>query len=145
MSTRPEDLPGFRWMPGMLTHTTAPNWTGTVPAGSSVRLDADLLTDLMAERMVGCGGCGWCDACMDGSDPIPTPSIDPSDPATAGCLLFLLGDEAAWRVRAENGTGEWLFCLAGVQRRDPWPSINCLGAACIAVAQSLGRWPGGAE
>ena len=70
---------------------------------------------------------------------------DPDDPATAGCLLALLGPyvshmecrvrpsgEVVWRQRADAGrlvvTG-WLP----------------LGRVCIAYAAAIGRWPGGGE
>ena len=50
---------------------------------------------------------------------------DLSDASTVGCILHLLGDEA-WRVAPSLRLG------------------SSLGDACVAVAESLGRWPGGA-
>ena len=78
---------------------------------------------------------------------------DPDDPATAGCLLALLGGGwtvqmiqakygahgpgvvvtmgPAWRARYETGTGKHFY------------TGTTLGRACIAAARSLGQWPGG--
>jgi hypothetical protein len=54
-------------------------------------------------------------------------SIDPDDPATAGCL---------WVLAVRSGTASWSLTA---------PEIHWyrLGRACIAYAAALGRWPGG--
>ncbi len=58
---------------------------------------------------------------------------DPDDPATAGCLLALLGrcavydDGPVWVCEHDRGRG---FGATP-------------GRACIAVVAALGRWPGG--
>tara|TARA_R110000851_G_scaffold26200_3_gene74557 strand:- start:1929 stop:2267 length:339 start_codon:yes stop_codon:yes gene_type:complete len=60
----------------------------------------------------------------DLSDCVP----DPDDPATAGCLLALLGAQVFSVWMAQN----W---REGDDER--------IGRACIAAAAALGRWPGG--
>jgi hypothetical protein len=84
-----------------------------------------------------------------GEDGVPmgkewSPWISPDDPATAGCLLALLGGPVEVKV------------YHGVTIRR-YPRIGCLlsegitgrgsnlGRACIAAAATLGRWPGGAS
>jgi hypothetical protein len=67
---------------------------------------------------------------------------DPTDPATAGCLMVLLGPEA-WRVRYSPSMHKR---AAGV----PWiadlpndVTVHATqGEACVAVAVALGRWGG---
>ncbi len=70
-------------------------------------------------------------------------SIDPDDPATAGCLLALLGSErhnvTPGSAIAADGRGWWAW-LDG-----EWLEGLNLGRACIAAAAALGRWPGGAS
>jgi len=109
-------LPGWRWMPGMLPQVFECNeWI------ENPRFDS-----YTEESM-------WM---YNKSVP------DPDDPATAGCLLALLGDDA-WRVRAAHAQN----------RRHPWQVDHgdriswheTLGPACIAAAEALGRWPGGAS
>ena len=55
---------------------------------------------------------------------------DPDDPATAGCLLALLGPYADVVV---YDCGMWTYGVA----------FDTLGRACIAAAEALGRWLGG--
>ena len=57
---------------------------------------------------------------------------DPDDPATAGCLLALLGNER-WRLHIDDVGGIGHLIHVG----------ESLGRACIAAAAALGRWPGG--
>ena len=64
---------------------------------------------------------------------------DPDDPATAGCLLALLGSERDSLMLLPNGAGlfEWY-------NGEDWDEKSLpLGRACIAAAEALGRWPGG--
>jgi hypothetical protein len=75
---------------------------------------------------------------------------DPDDPATAGCLLALLGDPLTrvfWyginvtvRVNIMPPKGERVFIAEHGERGFNQPT---LGRACIAAANALGRWPGG--
>ena len=62
---------------------------------------------------------------------------DPDDPATAGCLLALLGSGV--RVWMDGADDLWTVEVGGVRA-----SMHAtLGRACIAAAAALGRWPGG--
>jgi hypothetical protein len=64
---------------------------------------------------------------------------DPDDPATAGCLLALLG--SGCRVWQDREDGLWTVEIGGVRA-----SMHAtLGRACIATAAALGRWPNVAE
>lgn len=64
---------------------------------------------------------------------------DPDDPATAGCLLALLGSGV--RVWMDGADDLWTVEVGGVRA-----SMHAtLGRACIAAAEALGRWPGGEE
>lgn len=102
-------LPGWRWMEGMLS-----------PCLGVGRVDAGDLSDdpLFAVD--------FCDA-----------GPDPDDPATAGCLLALLGVGYA----VATSKDEWVSIGS-------WPTLigegPSVGRACIAAAEALGRWPGGA-
>lgn len=64
---------------------------------------------------------------------------DPSDPATAGCLVYLLGDAVASVQR--NNAGQWAIVYnigdGGVDRT-PW--CPNLGTACFRAALARGRW-----
>ena len=79
------------------------------------------------------------------------PAPDPDDPATAGCLLALLGP--GWTVQLRNEHGPHVIVTAGTasdERREVavgrhFYSASTLGRACIAAAAALGRWPGGEE
>ena len=69
---------------------------------------------------------------------------DPDDPATAGCLLMLLGPGAWDNVApgsavAPDGEGWWAWV------HGDWSEGMTLGRACIAAAEALGLWPGGEE
>lgn len=93
------NLPGWRWMPGMLTDC--------------------------GERVTDPG------ICYLGTLP------DPDDPATAGCLLALLGSRC--RVWQDREDGLWTVEI-GAWRASMHAT---LGRACIAIAVALGRWPAG--
>jgi hypothetical protein len=62
---------------------------------------------------------------------------DPDDPATAGCLLSMLGRGWCWRNDCDPD--EWY--LEGGTNASIWQLT--LGRACIAAAAKDGRWPGG--
>jgi hypothetical protein len=69
---------------------------------------------------------------------------DPDDPATAGCLLALLGlgvvvaiGPDGVRVGVDGTDSEGLPCKVFGRLE------SSLGRACIAAAAALGRWPGG--
>ena len=70
---------------------------------------------------------------------------DPDDPATAGCLLALLGTGV---VTASGPDGsrvgvEGESFGAGVSGRVFGSLEDTIGRACIAAAAAIGRWPGG--
>jgi hypothetical protein len=110
-------LPGWRWMPGMLQWRTGP-WMG-----SRRSVDSDYCDTGHEARVM--GGDTW---------------PDPDDPATAGCLLALLG-----------ALGPIMDGLSLAGRMDVWSRLmralmhdpKDIGRACIAAAEALGRWPGG--
>ena len=101
-------LPGWRWMPGMRSNFNARS------VGDDLWLDRD---DLRGSVIY--------------ADPDDGEVPDPDDPATAGCLLALLGPYADEVV---YDCGMWTYGVA----------FDTLGRACIAAAEALGRWPGGA-
>ena len=71
---------------------------------------------------------------------------DPDDPATAGCLLALLGSRCLVRILPREGRALSEIVIPGGLTLDGRPHrINGhdLGRACIAAAEALGRWPGG--
>jgi hypothetical protein len=109
-------LPGWRWMPGMLQWRTGP-WMG-----SRRSVDSDYCDTGHEARVM--GGDTW---------------PDPDDPATEGCMVRLLGPvhEAVWYT---GDCDRWVV-TAGDERR----LYTSLGRACIAAAEALGRWPGGAS
>ena len=66
---------------------------------------------------------------------------DPDDPATAGCLLALLEPACPCPFRRPGG----LWVVTAGQPITPETTVaRTLGRACIAAAEALGRWPGGA-
>jgi hypothetical protein len=71
---------------------------------------------------------------------------DPDDPATAGCLLALLGPRA--HMHSPNcdpeETDYWEFVIRLPDNDERRVYGDTLGRACIAAAETLGRWPGGA-
>jgi hypothetical protein len=72
---------------------------------------------------------------MDGCIP------DPDDPATAGCLLALLEPAEPRPYRRPGGL--WVVATVPYMETIGIHSLP-LGRACIAAAEALGRWPGGA-
>lgn len=78
--------------------------------------------------------------------PLPTPGLpDPDDPATAGCLLALLGPGEPSRSLSlfvrRNGFEVDFWAGPALIYRTPGP-YSSAGRACIAAAEQLGRWPG---
>jgi hypothetical protein len=64
------------------------------------------------------------------------------DPATAGCLLALLGPNACVLPiggRGDKGYRAFVFIDEKTFEGDG----TTRGRACVAVAEALGRWPGG--
>jgi hypothetical protein len=138
-------LPGWRWMPGMLAVPTShprerwlicwsdQQYTKTLDGwdgphgweGGGYKVDNGKVWGIgpYAGDPIDLSGDGW----------LP----DPDDPATAGCLLALLGSSVMSVEPADDGG--WLVELydLGVYHG------SSLGRACIAAAEALGRWPGG--
>jgi len=117
-------LPGWRWMPGMRTiHDIII---------LDVYPESGCETGVFASR----GGTVIVAGFED--DDVP----DPDDPATAGCLMALLG-----------ALGPIMDGLSLAGRMDVWSRLmralmhdpKDIGRACIAAAAALGRWPGGGE
>ena len=121
------ELPGWRWMPGMLL----------INADGPVRIDAvDGEVPGLLRR------CRWTNEVYV-AEVRCGPSPDPDDPGTGGCLLALLGDDAHG-VRRMNGA--WVALLpVGDSGRFTWAPRDSLGRACIALAEAIGKWPGGAK
>ena len=71
---------------------------------------------------------------------------DPDDPATAGCLLALLGPRAHMHSPSCDWeeTDYWEFVIRLSDNGERRVYGDTLGRACIAGAEALGRWPGGA-
>jgi hypothetical protein len=107
-------IPGWRWMPGMQP------WFGSASdpdGGPSI------------ERV-------FCPETWQGTRAWP----DPDDPATAGCLLRLLGAHAIDVVCPAANNGRWAVSVSSPHHIGIG---STLGRACIAAAAALGRWPGG--
>ena len=113
------ELPGWRWMPGMRWVVPSLEAAGRIHDSTEAAWWNDPRTDVEGES-------------------VP----DPDDPATAGCLLALLGP-GAWDsvapgiAHAADGEGWWAWVDG------QWSEGMTLGRACIAAAAALGRWPGG--
>jgi hypothetical protein len=93
-------------------------------------------------------GC-WIDGAAAGAvyaDPNDGEVPDPDDPATAGCLLALLGSRCLVRILPREGRALYEVVIPSGLTPDGRPHrVNGtnLGRACIAAAAALGRWPGG--
>ena len=121
-----ESIPGWRWMPGMRAiDSTGEDTPGRLMDFSGLVVYEDQDRELHEERVY--------------LHDVP----DPDDPATAGCLLALLGPYAQHlecRVRTSGGV-VWRACT-GTIVLTVWEP---LGRAAIAAAAANGRWPGGGE
>ena len=75
---------------------------------------------------------------------------DPDDPATAGCLLALLGPPPSEGYMAHvlppsSAVTKWRVHM-NTAHTGPLSAYGAtLGRACIAAAEAIGRWPGGEE
>lgn len=126
-------LPGWRWMDGAAGHG---------PLGefrvASVMENRTIETDSMAYMCD--GNSGQCTEKMQTvAADVAIPDVD--DPATAGCLLALLGPGGAVRHDTDRGGDPNTYtawCDADGRGDGPTP-----GRAIVALAESLGHWPGG--
>jgi hypothetical protein len=71
---------------------------------------------------------------------------DPDDPATAGCLLALLGPTPSEGYMAHvmppsSAVVKWRIHMNTAQIGPLSAYGSTLGRACIAAAEALGRWP----
>ena len=134
-------LPGWRWMPGMLTM-----WS----------LDEDPVMPLRLTEDAGAGHPGvpnpvWSGVRSDReyNDHEVDPEWcwpDPDDPATAGCLLALLQPTPSEGYMAHvlppsSAVVKWRIHMNTAQIGPLSAYGSTLGRACIAAAEALGRWP----
>ena len=134
-------LPGWRWLPGMsfgweddrkgtrICNTHVNHFRVRVDDGvvQGTHTGNGAVTIVLQDGRVSSGSIPW---------------PHPDDPATAGCLLALLGP-GEWGNVAPGGAVEpdgegWWAWIDG-----KWSEGLTLGRACIAAAAALGRWPGG--
>jgi len=95
--------------------------------------------------MLGQNDVGGTDRIMDHTE-ASQPNLDllpdPDDPATAGCLLALLGPDVNV-LRRKNRTLVTIITDNLDFGHYPQGRGSSIGRACIAAAEALGRWPGG--
>lgn len=127
-------LPGWRWMPGMLTRDGRV-LVATAYADGRWALEISggvMVTDIMRE--------GWRrhwhdyehDRGMEEKIGPPLPDLD--DAATGGCMLDLLGEERASVYPWSDGF-RWRLVHS-----QPFSEAMPLGVACARVAVSRRRW-----
>jgi hypothetical protein len=127
-------LPGWRWMPGMLSRCSTD--TRRAVYRWLVGLDTRHYGLVCVVQDKHGRPCRNVATLQPGPDDLP----DLDDPATAGCLLALLGP-SAWdnvapgSAHAPDGEGWWAW-VGG-----EWSEGLTLGRACIAAAAAIGRWP----
>jgi hypothetical protein len=123
-------LPGWRWMRGMSIPATEDNREALVDYPPSLLYVSEAGSDERGEV-------------ADGED-----YPDPDDPATEGCMLRLLGRPL---YAVEPRGPAWWVTLALLDHPDSDEDGllqirgSTVGRACIAAAEALGRWPGGAS
>ena len=119
-------LPGWEWMPGMLT------------AHGRICGAGYLVSDDIDES-----GQSYVD-CTDSTDDWTELTPDPDDPATAGCMLELLGEQwGAYHYRPTEHPAHTPYEIVIDGVGDCVTDASTLGRSCIIAAAALGRWPGG--
>ena len=124
LADRIQRLPGWRWMPGMWVRPIDPD-------------HGDLPERIMYED----------EAARMNARPgnVDEWRVDLTDPATAGCLLALLGPGIdVWLIDAEHAEATWLSG-SDDPNDDSVAVKGCPGAALATIALCLRRWPGGVE
>ena len=136
-------LPGWRWMGGMQAKDHARPGEHTVS-----RYDRGRITDedgVLRCRDMTCGSPGREEIDPHGHH-VHGMILDPDDAATAGALIALLGPRA--HMHSPNCDSEetdyWEFVIRLPDNHESRVYGDTLGRACIAAAETLGRWPGGA-
>lgn len=142
-------LPGWRWMPGMRDTEDALRIVAPFLAATTGLYGGSV------EPTDSGGADGWCRAWACNLDPgiddaLADCAPDPDDPATAGCLLALLGPTPSEGYMAHvlppsSAVTKWRIHMNTAQTGPLSAYGSTLGRACIAAAEALGRWPGGAE
>lgn len=118
LAEKAQALPGFQWMPGMrsLHPVMGPARVVRVSSGGDYYVFKEAREwEGFRLRLKHEG------------------TIDPTDPATGGCLLHLLGDEAE---HVRFAFGRWTFRWGRAAY-----STGSLGEACCRFALDLGCWP----
>lgn len=129
-------LPGWRWMAGM--QAVEPNHAPSVLDRCTWVLNHDGDPKPIMESGGPCNHPVW-------GWPRGGWVPNPDDPATAGCLLAMLGDVVAAAAHA-TAAGEAAYVQWHHEDgRVITTEAPTLGRACIAAAEALGRWPGGDE
>lgn len=140
-------LSGWRWMLGM---TSIDGWLivgadyaddGSIKGIAAMDERGDFSRWIMVDGCL-CGNWLPIIGPIPASKPLPAAPLL-TDPATAGCLLFLLGD-AVSTVYGPGEEGSWQVSVYrdGAGHDEPRHGIT-LGEACARAALALGRWPGG--
>jgi hypothetical protein len=124
-------LPGWRWMAGMLA---------TAEGHKPLRLAVEEIPFVWWGSDGGKQDGAWC---LQG-DAVP----DLTDPATAGCLLEMLGKGRPWEDRVcdvillpqnMHSPATWSVRVARASRCYNGTHIH-LAAACVLAAQARGGW-----
>ena len=121
-------LPGWRWMPGMLSRCSTD--TRRAVYRWLVGLDTRHYGLVCVVQDKHGRPCRNVATLQPGPDDLP----DLDDPATEGCMFALLGGPHTLARLVEQ------YVSGG-----PVDGITTLGRACIAAAEALGRWPNAAE
>jgi len=142
-------LPGWRWMPGMRCRQrsdvgTLEPWEAAEVAGAHRRYMGCARGKHWAVFRPSKKRGLWSSVSVRGGGAWHWP--DPDDPATAGCLLALLGPGEPTRSMSlfvrRDGFEVDFWTGPTLVYRTPGP-FSSVGRACIAAAEALGHWPGG--
>ena len=135
----------------MKTERTAEEW-GRVAVALPGWRESRGMTDTWGRTAIddAAGGIRWANPFNPADNAEPDHYPDPDDPATAGCLLALLipsptlGHVTQVLPPMSVSSGMWRV-MVDTQWGRHTAQAPTFGRACIAAAESLGRWPGGAS